>query len=97
MRCLEGVYFEILKKILLACYLESIIKSGPWYADLDGDADVDAASVQRLQYAIPSARLPSTFDDHWTSFWVEYGVTLSTMTRFSHFSSCTISYVPVFC
>ena len=60
MRCLEGVYFEILKNILLACYLESIIKSGPWYADLDGDADVDAASVQRLQYAIPSARLPST-------------------------------------
>ena len=45
MRCPEEVYFEILKKILLACYLDGKIKSGPWYADLNGDADVDAALV----------------------------------------------------
>ena len=44
----------------MACYLDGIIKSGPWYADLNGDADVDAALVQRMQFAISSARLPST-------------------------------------
>ena len=36
--------------------LDGTITSGPRYADLCGDADVNAALVQHLQYAIPSAR-----------------------------------------
>ena len=39
---------------------DGTITSGPRYADLGGDADVNAALVQHLQYAIPSARLSST-------------------------------------
>ena len=36
---------EILKTDLLASYPDGIIMSGPRYADLGGDADVDAALV----------------------------------------------------
>ena len=60
MRCPDEFYLEILKRNLLSCYPDGTITSGPRYADLGGDADVNAALVQHLQYAIPSARLSST-------------------------------------
>ena len=52
----RGVYLEILKRNLLPCYPDGTITSSPRYVDLGGDADVNAALVQHLQYAIPSAR-----------------------------------------
>ena len=45
----EEFYLEILKRNLLASYKDGIITSGPLYADLGGDADVDAALVHCLQ------------------------------------------------
>ena len=56
----RGICLEILKRNLLSCYPDGTITSGPRYADLGGDADVNVALVQHLQYAIPSARLSST-------------------------------------
>ena len=46
MRCPEEFYLEILKGNLLSCYQDGTFTSGSRYADLGGDADVDAALVQ---------------------------------------------------
>ena len=43
MRCPEEFYLEILKINLLSCYPDGTITLGPRYADLGGDADVNAA------------------------------------------------------
>ena len=68
-------------RYLLSCYPNGTITSGRRYADLGGDADVDAALVQHLQYAIPPARLSSTgrrSPEH--GFGRVWHITLSAMT-----------------
>ena len=92
---MKEFYLEILKN-LLACYPDGRITSGLLYADHGGAANVVATLVQ---YAVPSARLSSKAMQVRRSSGHDFGRVWLYVIRhdnFSRFSSCTISYVPLF-